>query len=87
MAIDYQELLQKAYLTPEQLASPLTKRDPIQTERTTFGQYGIYNDAPILDAAKAEALTQQEKCLLTFPIAEATTQKTWDGQVILLLEN
>jgi hypothetical protein len=58
MAIDYQELLQKAYLTPEQLASPLTKRDPIKTERTTFGQYGIYNNAPILDAARAEALTQ-----------------------------
>jgi hypothetical protein len=66
MAIDYQELLQKAYLTPEQLASPLTKRDPIQTERTTFGQYGIYNDAPILDAAKAEALTQPGEVFADF---------------------
>jgi hypothetical protein len=58
MATDYQALLQKAYLTPEQLASPLTRRDPIRTERTAFGEYGIYNDAPILNAARAEQLAQ-----------------------------
>jgi hypothetical protein len=58
MATDYKALLKKAYLTPEQLSKPLTKFTPIKTERTVFGQYGIYNNAPILSAAKAEALAK-----------------------------
>jgi hypothetical protein len=66
MATNYKKLLQQAYLTPEQLSKPLKSRNPITTERTVFGQYGIYNDAPILSASKAEALVKPGDVLSNF---------------------